>query len=350
MRILERLSRFFLSERARRERDAAALFLNVNDAPEAGKPAADAREEDALDAYFEFMEADPENAEAMRELNALWDDVAEIKNPPYPSAQELEADTSAFSLPLSVPAAPMTAFAASLAVFGAVAAGLLLNTPPAEDPVAIAFSTERGEMRPVVLEDGSTVTLGGATRITVAMNETERKVTLLNGDSYMTVAPDRARAFTVRAGAVSVRAVGTAFSVNKSAGGIAVAVSEGVVEVSSSTAAGGAQTLTAGEQLRFSANGLAGDVAPITMGDIAPWRRGQLILNDQTLAYAVDAIHRYYDGAIAIEDPRLETMRASGVIDIYAPGPWLEGLQNVLPVEVRQTSARGYSLAYREIE
>ena len=350
MGFLERLSRFFLSERARRERDAAALFLNVNDAPEAGNPATDAREEDALDAYFKFIEADPENAEAMRDLNAIWDDVAEIKNPPYPSAQELEADASAFSRPFSVPTAPVIAFAASLAVFGAVAAGLLLNAPPAEDPVAIAFSTERGEMRPVVLEDGSTVTLGGATRITVAMSETERNVTLLNGDSYMTVAPDRARAFTVRAGAVSVRAVGTAFSVNKSAGGIAVAVSEGVVEVSSSTTAGGAQTLTAGEQLRFSANGLAGDVAPITMGDIAPWRRGQLILNDQTLAYAVDAIHRYYDGAIAIEDPRLETMRASGVIDIYAPGPWLEGLQSVLPVEVRQTSARGYSLVYRESE
>lgn len=350
MRILERLSRFFLSERARRERNAAALFLNVNDAPAAGKPSGEASEEEALDAYFEFIEADPENAEAMRELNALWDDVADIKNPPYPSAQELKADASAFSFPFSVPVAPVIALAASLAIIGAVAAGLLLNAPPAEDPVAVAFSTERGEMRPVVLEDGSTVMLGGATRITVAMSETERNVTLIGGDSYMDVAPDRERAFTVRAGAVTVRAVGTAFSVNKSDGGIAVAVSEGVVEVSSSTAAGGAQNLTAGEQLRFSANGLAGDVAPITMGDIAPWRRGQLILDDQTLAYAVDAIHRYYDGAIVIEDPRLETMRASGVIDIYAPGAWLEGLQSVLPVEVRQTSERGYSLAYRESE
>ena len=166
----------------------------------------------------------------------------------------------------------------------------------------------------------------------------------------MDVAPDRERAFTVRAGAVTVRAVGTAFSVNKRAGGIAVAVSEGVVEVSSSTAAGGARRLTAGEQLRFSANGLAGEVASITTGDIAPWRRGQLVLDDQTLAYAVDAIHRYYDGAIAIEDPRLETMRASGVIDIYAPGAWLEGLQSVLPVDVRRTGENGYVLAYRESE
>ena len=346
MRILKRLSRLFLSERARRERDAARLFLNVNDAPQTGK-AGDTTTEDALDAYFAFIEADPENARTMRELNEVWEGVGEIKNPPYPSAEELAADngrTGAFSL--SMP--PAAALAASVAIVCAVAAGLFLNAPPAEDrDAAVAFSTGRGEMRPVVLEDGSTVMLGGASRITVAMNETARNVTLLDGDSYMDVAPDRERAFTVRAGAVTVRAVGTAFSVNKHAGGVAVAVSEGVVEVSSSTVRG-TTLLTAGEQMRFSANGQAGGVARITMDNIAPWRRGQLVLDDQPLSYAVDAINRYYYGAVAIGDPRLATMRASGVINIYAPEGWLDGLQSVLPVEVRRTGENAYLLAYRE--
>lgn len=338
MRIKKRLSRLFLSERARRERDAAELFLNVNDADDIENAT-----EDALDAYFGFIEDDPENAEAMRDLNELWEDVGEIKNPPYPSADELKSDNGAFFLSM----APVAVLAASVALVLAVAVGLFLNAPPADEETPVAFSTDRGETRPVVLEDGSTITLGGATTITVAMSDTERRVTLLSGDSYMDVAPDRDRAFNVRAGAVTVRAVGTAFSVNRHLSGIAVAVSEGVVEASSSTSSG-ATLLTAGEQLRFSANGRAGGVAPVAMDDIAPWRRGRLILDDQPLSYAVDAINRYYDGAIGIADPRLETMRASGVVNINAPGEWLDGLQSVLPVEVRQTGESTYLLAYRE--
>lgn len=333
LRILKRLSRLFLSERQRREAEAAELFLDVNDANETGE---------ALDAYFEFIEADPENAQEMRDLNAVWDAVPEFPHPPYPSAEELSKNKDWLSFPL----APVGALAASLAIVGVLASNLMFNAPTTESVPEVAFSTDRGEMRPVILDDGSTVTLGGASQITVALSETERHVTLVSGDTFMDVAPDRSRAFVVHAGDITVRAIGTAFSVNKHADGVSVAVSEGVVEVSSGLSQESGARLTAGEQLRLNETGGNDGVAPINMDNIAPWRRGQLILDNETLDYAVDAINRYYGGSVLLEDSRLSDMRASGVINMYEPGEWLNSLQSVLPVEVQQTGENSYRLAY----
>lgn len=334
LRILKRLSRLFLSERQRREDDAAELFLDVYDANET---------DEALDAYFEFIESDPENAQEMRDLNAVWEAVPELPHPPYPSAEELAANKV---WPSSLPLAPIGALAASLAVVGVLASNLMFNTPTTESAPEIAFSTDRGEMRPVILDDGSTVTLGGASQITVALSETERQVTLVSGDSFMDVAPDRSRSFVVHAGDVTVRAIGTAFSVNKHSNGVTVAVSEGIVEISSGLNQENEARMTAGEQLRFNETGENDGIVPINMDNIAPWRRGQLILNNETLDYAVDSINRYYEGSISLEDSRLSEMRASGVINIYEPGDWLNSLQSVLPIEVQQTGENSYRLAY----
>lgn len=334
LHIIKQLSRLFRSTHERRESDAAELFLDVNDANET---------EEALDAYFEFIDADPENAEAMRDLNAIWESVPELKHLPHPSAEELNQSNNWFSFP----AVPMAAAAASLAIIGVVSSNFFFTPASDEDRQEIAFATNRGEMRPVALQDGSTVTLGGSSQITVALDDAERRITLLSGDSYMDVASDRTRPFVVYAGDITIRAIGTAFSVNKHEDGVKVAVSEGVVEVSTTDGTAVTSRLTAGEQLRFNEDGESSGVNTINMNNIASWRRGQLILDDEPLSYAVDAINRYYEGVISLNDPRLATMRASGVIDMYDPAGWLNGLQSVLPVEVRQTGEHSFLLAYQ---
>lgn len=337
LRILKGLSRLFVSKRTRRDRDAAELFLDVNDANETGE---------ALDTYFEFIEADPENAQAMRDLNAVWEALPDLKHPPYPNAEELAQNNSWGWLSISLPLAPAAAIAASLAVAGILASNVFFSPPAIDDIQEIAFSTERGETRPLTLEDGSTVTLGGSSQITVALSEKERNITLVSGDSFMDVAHDQSRAFVVRAGSVTVRAIGTAFSVNKHSDGVSVAVSEGIVEVLSDGNQDNSAIVNAGEQLKITAGGDTNGVIAIDMENIATWRRGELILDDETLAYAVDVINRYYNGRILLTDSRLETMRASGVIDIYEPGAWLNSLQSVLPVDVQQNGENTYHLAY----
>jgi transmembrane sensor len=59
------------------------------------------------------------------------------------------------------------------------------------------ISTERGEIRLAPLKDGSTVLLNTQTRIRVRYSEGERRVTLLKGEAYFSVARDEKRPFIV---------------------------------------------------------------------------------------------------------------------------------------------------------
>ena len=67
--------------------------------------------------------------------------------------------------------------------------------------------------------------------IVEAFTATERGVRLVRGEAYFTVKKGTARPFIVRAGALSVRAVGTAFNVRLDATSLAVLVTDGLVRL-----------------------------------------------------------------------------------------------------------------------
>src|SRR3546814_7473302 len=69
------------------------------------------------------------------------------------------------------------------------------------------------------------------TTLDVTMKPEVRQVALKDGEAWFQVAKDRARPFVVEIGDVRVRAVGTAFAVKRTAAGVDVQVTEGVVEI-----------------------------------------------------------------------------------------------------------------------
>jgi transmembrane sensor len=71
--------------------------------------------------------------------------------------------------------------------------------------------------------------------VEVAFEAAERRVQLQHGEAHFYVAKDAARPFLVSAGAVTVRAVGTAFNVRRQSAAIEVLVTEGKVKVSRET-------------------------------------------------------------------------------------------------------------------
>jgi len=109
------------------------------------------------------------------------------------------------------------------------------------------FSTGIGEVRRVPLEDGSAVAINTASAVEVAFQRTQRTVRLRDGEAWFQVAKDVRRPFVVEAGAVRVRAVGTAFSVRRRANGADVLVTEGVVEVWAEGASRAPSRLRAGQ-------------------------------------------------------------------------------------------------------
>lgn len=174
-----------------------------------------------------------------------------------------------------------------------------------------------GEVRRVTLPDGSSMLLNTDSRATVHFSERVREVTLLEGEGLFEVTKDPARAFIVRAGAVSVRAVGTAFSVRSFNERVDVTVTEGAVEVADSDAPVPAQpqTVSANEQAVITkVKGVR--VQPIAPADAErhlAWREGMLSFNGERLAEAVVEINRHNRRRIAIDDPALAARPVVGI-------------------------------------
>jgi len=93
------------------------------------------------------------------------------------------------------------------------------------------IQTERGERREVALPDGSVVAVDPETRLRVKFEEHTRRVFLDRGRALFRVAKNSDRPFLVQADGTTVRAVGTAFGVERRKQGIMVTVAEGTVAV-----------------------------------------------------------------------------------------------------------------------
>jgi transmembrane sensor len=88
-----------------------------------------------------------------------------------------------------------------------------------------------GELRGVARPDGSIVQLNTDSAVNVQFSSSERRLRLTRGEAHFTVARNRVRPFTVSAGGVDVRAVGTVFNVRLRSAAVEVLVTEGNVMV-----------------------------------------------------------------------------------------------------------------------
>lgn len=126
---------------------------------------------------------------------------------------------------------PWRAFIGGLAAAAALAIGGSLWWPAGPAVPAVAQKSYLRINEREALPDGSLVELKDGSRIAIEFSEAERRVRLTGGEAHFTVAKNSARPFVVETGGVTVRAVGTAFSVRLDAASVEVLVTEGEVTV-----------------------------------------------------------------------------------------------------------------------
>ncbi len=216
-------------------------------------------------------------------------------------------------------------FTAAAAV--AVAACLAVVFLPAIQLwIAADHRTGTAELRDILLEDGSTVSLDAGSAIAVHYGPERREVVLLKGRAFFRVVPGTDRPFVVPAGKVTVTVTGTAFDVSTSGAGVSVAVQSGTVQV---TVAGGAEAptvLTRGEKADIDGGSRALALSTIAPEDVASWREGRLIVDRATLAAVVEELDRHFPGIVVLRDAGLAQRRVSGVFDLARP---VEALQAI---------------------
>lgn len=183
--------------------------------------------------------------------------------------------------------------------------------------------TANGEIRSLVLADGSTVVLDTDSAIAFDDSATTRGVRLLKGRALFQVQHDASRPFTVHSGEVSVTVTGTRFEVSRLQG-TQVSLLQGSVRVRQPCSGQPCVTdLRAGQRLALDDADRPGQASALP-ADSAQWPQHRWTVRDTPLADVVRGLQRYGHARIVITDGELAAARITGAFDLHDPDAALD--------------------------
>jgi transmembrane sensor len=221
---------------------------------------------------------------------------------------------------------------AAMAAIGVLAATGDMTFRPEQ-----STSTPRGQRQSIRLDDGSQLTLDGATLIRTRLTSTAREVELVRGQARFDVAPDASRPFRVRVGGQVVTALGTSFTVDRGAGSVAVTLLEGRVKVvptgpRHALRREGCVVLVAGQRLLIGPERASPVVRAVGRDRAMAWETGRLVFDNEPLIEAVERVNRYSARPIRIGDPDAERVRVSGVFRAGHAPAFIEAVTSYFPL------------------
>lgn len=173
-----------------------------------------------------------------------------------------------------------------------------------------------GDTKHVTLEDGSRVELDARSAIAVGYDAARRRITVLGGKAWFSVAADPVRPFMVEAAGGKVTALGTAFAISLDEGEARVTVTEHRVLVSS----GGREVvLEEGQETAYAPDSPARAPSRADVARHTAWRRGKLIVESEPLGNVLTALSRYRRGFVTCLKPSICARRVSGVFGTEDP-------------------------------
>jgi transmembrane sensor len=295
---------------------------------------------DASDAdrarFTAWLSADPRHQQTYDGLQLLWRDISSLSQlkdlEPVPPRPAERARSAAQATRRWVPLA-------AAAVVAGLAVAILWTQPQSVDQPATTAAviteeheTQLGEVRAIHLSDGSTVTLGARSHITVQFGNGERRVRLAQGEAYFDIAKDASRPFYVTAPATAVRVVGTRFDVRVAEDHVRVAVDEGIVAVNDRPA-----SLTRGERVDVLPDGALTGVTQVDGSEVAAWREGRLIYDGATLSEVVADLARYRP-KVTLNSAEAGKLRVTAGLRVEQIDQFVDRLPDILPVRVNRTS------------
>lgn len=268
-------------------------------------------------AFSAWLMKSESNRAAFQEAEQLWQDlgfvsicaddlVAEGLTADKLAANDDDADqkTAFFSWGKAL-AAGVAVILGSLALFWQL-------QPPTQ--TQLEYTSAVAQIKDITLPDESEVTLSADSELIVTFSDKKRNLELVKGRAYFEVSPDPSRPFVVTAGNTSARAVGTAFDVNANTEGVTVAVTHGIVDVSSFADYQHQQVkaktqITAGQLVQSQKNGTISAPADFKTDQIVSWKTGRLVYEGQKLSVITAEINRYREKKIRLLGSELQNKR-----------------------------------------
>ena len=299
-------------------------------------------------AFKRWLNTDPRHAEAFEESRRIWGTIGAMRH--------LEALTPADALTGPRRQGARADHAdradremdrrwrpvAAAAVAAAVMVGLLGQALWQGDRTP-EIATRTAELRDVTLDDGSVVTLGPKSSITVGFTQAERRVALTAGEAFFAVVDNPARPFVVTVGDMRVRVVGTQFDVHHGPDAVRVSVLEGSVEVTvppepMPTPPSRPETtvLTAGQQIVATHAGRAVAVRQVAAEASGAWRLGRLSYQGASLREVIADANRYYDGQIVLASDEIGALKVTASFRTDRIDQMINVLVMALPIQAER--------------
>lgn len=228
----------------------------------------------------------------------------------------------------------------ALRAFSVLGGGALLGwatwraTPLPQALMALRadYSTAIGEVRPIVLDDGTRLWLNAASALDADYSRDVRQLRLLRGEVLIDTGHD-SRPFFIDTEHGRLQALGTHFSVQlRGDGQTCLNVFEGAVRVRTRDGSA-SQVLPAGQQLSFGRSMIGPQQAASAQRQ--GWSRGMLVADDTTLGQLIDELQVHHKGHLGVA-PEVAGLRVMGTYPLNDSGQVLAMLEGILPIRVHR--------------
>ncbi len=209
------------------------------------------------------------------------------------------------------------------------------------------YQTGVGELREVLLSDGSVLVLNTSSEVSTEISRGERVVRLVRGEVFFDIAKSPGRSFDVHTKAGLVRVLGTKFNVHDSGEQTVVTVLEGAVGIDNQESSElDAKSFDADVTLRRNQQAVIELVAEAPIAENVDasaalgWRTKSLVFRDDTLQDVVNEVNRYFSTRIELGSDELANKKVAAVIQVSSFETMLRMLEEALDLEARKDSTR----------
>lgn len=291
-----------------------------------------------------WLKSSERHREAYRSMEAMWDDMAVLQD-----LKDISDSVEPEEPPIAVSLARKAGWGIAATVLLTLSVWLGMMMSGSGDPNnSQDFLTAVGEQRTVQLADGSTILMNTDTALSVAINDSSRRIRLVKGEAFFDVAHDPSRPFSVNSNAGVVTALGTSFATRlRDRSTLEVTVSEGRIGLSAveiSTAIDGldgdvgpVMEVDAGNTAIYSASTpIVTQATSVEINRKLSWRDGVLVFAGEPLREVVEDVTRYTEFEIIIADSTIENLPVGGYFRVGEVEALFESLNLTFGIRVER--------------
>lgn len=179
----------------------------------------------------------------------------------------------------------------------------------------VEYSSEKGSVSTIHLDDGSAIWLSSGTKLSLDKNDKGEIVALLNGEAYFDLIPNPERKLIIDLGHFKIRDIGTQFNVRayQSETSINTTLVEGQIDLLKESG-NSFLTVKPGESVSFDKSNNEISVIQQDPSIVTAWKEGKFVFLDKTLSDICKELENWYNIEIQIENQKLANTRYTSVV------------------------------------